>query len=167
MMKQVSLARVVSRLIHKTGAFGAHPEHDAHILATLSAIQILTIHDALDKMDVPRVVNCALVTFTFCHDPLNVRQSYHPCRPLQVYSQVINLEKPTPGSRIVPLMHCHCLTASSLPLELLPSTLRTLLDTFDVVGILMGGLAEALIVKVMLLKVRLLAQLDKFVVIGL
>jgi geranylgeranyl transferase type-2 subunit beta len=40
------------------GAFGAHPEHDAHILATLSAIQILTIHDALDRVDVPRVVNC-------------------------------------------------------------------------------------------------------------
>ncbi|KAF8590357.1 terpenoid cyclases/Protein prenyltransferase [Ramaria rubella] len=38
------------------GAFGAHPQHDAHILATTSAIQILTIHDALDRVDIPRVV---------------------------------------------------------------------------------------------------------------
>lgn len=60
MMKQVSMARVVPRSFHKTciGAFGAHPEHDAHILATLSAIQILTIHDALDRVDVPRIVKC-------------------------------------------------------------------------------------------------------------
>lgn len=40
------------------GAFGAHPDHDAHILATLSAIQILAIHDALDGVDVPRMVKC-------------------------------------------------------------------------------------------------------------
>jgi geranylgeranyl transferase type-2 subunit beta len=40
------------------GGFGAHPDHDAHILSTLSAIQILTIHDALDKVDIPRVVKC-------------------------------------------------------------------------------------------------------------
>ncbi|KAF8510135.1 terpenoid cyclases/protein prenyltransferase alpha-alpha toroid [Hysterangium stoloniferum] len=38
------------------GAFGAHPDHDAHILPTLSAIQILTIHDALDKLDISRIV---------------------------------------------------------------------------------------------------------------
>ncbi|KAI0942616.1 hypothetical protein AcW1_003199 [Taiwanofungus camphoratus] len=42
------------------GAFGAHPDHDAHIHPTLSAIQILTIHDALDRVDVSRVVKFIL-----------------------------------------------------------------------------------------------------------
>jgi hypothetical protein len=42
----------------EAGAFGAHTDHDAHILSTLSSIQILTIHDALDRVDVPRVVQC-------------------------------------------------------------------------------------------------------------
>lgn len=41
-----------------TGAFGAHPDHDAHLLSTLSAIQILITHDALDRLDIPRVVKC-------------------------------------------------------------------------------------------------------------
>ena len=40
------------------GAFGAHPDHDAHLLSTLSAIQILTAQDAVDKVDVDRVVKC-------------------------------------------------------------------------------------------------------------
>lgn len=43
------------------GAFGAHPGHDAHLLTTLSGIQILLIHDALDQVDIPRVVSCASV----------------------------------------------------------------------------------------------------------
>jgi len=41
------------------GGFGAHPDHDAHILSTLSAIQILVMQDALDKVDADRVVKCA------------------------------------------------------------------------------------------------------------
>ncbi|KAG9124398.1 hypothetical protein FRC07_011758, partial [Ceratobasidium sp. 392] len=36
------------------GAFGTFPGHDAHILATLSAIQILLMQDALDKLDKDR-----------------------------------------------------------------------------------------------------------------
>ncbi|OSX62735.1 hypothetical protein POSPLADRAFT_1046141 [Postia placenta MAD-698-R-SB12] len=42
------------------GAFGAHPDHDAHIHSTLSAIQILIMQDALDRLDVPRVVDFIL-----------------------------------------------------------------------------------------------------------
>ncbi|KAF9650999.1 rab geranylgeranyltransferase [Thelephora ganbajun] len=42
------------------GAFGSHPDHDAHLHSTLSAIQILIIHDALDRLDVPRVVDFIL-----------------------------------------------------------------------------------------------------------
>lgn len=44
----------------EAGAFGAHPDHDAHILSTLSAIQILVMHDALDRLDIPRVVRFIL-----------------------------------------------------------------------------------------------------------
>jgi len=43
---------------YTAGAFGAHPDHDAHILSTLSAIQILIMQDALDRVDIDRVVEC-------------------------------------------------------------------------------------------------------------
>ncbi|KAF8509493.1 terpenoid cyclases/protein prenyltransferase alpha-alpha toroid [Gautieria morchelliformis] len=55
--REETIEFVLSCWDNEAGAFGAHPDHDAHILATLSAIQILTIHDALDRVDVPRVVN--------------------------------------------------------------------------------------------------------------
>lgn len=42
------------------GGFGAHPDHDAHIHSTLSAIQILIMQDALEKVDIPRVVKCTI-----------------------------------------------------------------------------------------------------------
>ncbi|KAM6503829.1 rab geranylgeranyltransferase [Amanita muscaria] len=42
------------------GGFGAHPGHDAHLLSTLSAIQILIMQDALDKLDIDRVVSFIL-----------------------------------------------------------------------------------------------------------
>ncbi|KAF5319727.1 hypothetical protein D9619_008824 [Psilocybe cf. subviscida] len=38
----------------EAGGFGAHPGHDAHLLSTLSAIQILVMQDALDRLDVER-----------------------------------------------------------------------------------------------------------------
>ncbi|KAF5318673.1 hypothetical protein D9619_010914 [Psilocybe cf. subviscida] len=38
----------------EAGGFGAHPDHDAHLLSTLSAIQILVIQNALDRLDVER-----------------------------------------------------------------------------------------------------------------
>ncbi|KAH7886478.1 rab geranylgeranyltransferase [Phlebopus sp. FC_14] len=44
----------------EAGGFGAHPDHDAHILSTLSAIQILIMQDALDRLDVDRVVKFIL-----------------------------------------------------------------------------------------------------------
>lgn len=43
------------------GAFGAHPDHDGHILGTLSAIQILITQDAFDRINVERVTNCELI----------------------------------------------------------------------------------------------------------
>ncbi|KAI0361986.1 rab geranylgeranyltransferase [Trametes cingulata] len=44
----------------EAGAFGAHPDHDAHLHSTLSAIQILLMQNALDRVDVPRVVKYIL-----------------------------------------------------------------------------------------------------------
>ncbi|KAJ7499100.1 rab geranylgeranyltransferase [Mycena latifolia] len=44
----------------KAGGYGAHPDHDAHISTTLSAIQILVTYDALERMDIPRVVKFVL-----------------------------------------------------------------------------------------------------------
>jgi len=48
-----------------TGAFGAHPDHDGHLLSTLSAIQILITQDALDRMDKGRVVKCDSIQHAF------------------------------------------------------------------------------------------------------
>ncbi|RDA83292.1 hypothetical protein CP532_3701 [Ophiocordyceps camponoti-leonardi (nom. inval.)] len=36
---------------HASGGFGAAPEHDAHMLCTVSAVQILAMVDALDELD--------------------------------------------------------------------------------------------------------------------
>lgn len=44
----------------EAGGFGAHPDHDAHLLATTSAIQILVTHDALDRVDKARVARFIL-----------------------------------------------------------------------------------------------------------
>ena len=40
------------------GGFGAHVGHDAHILYTCSAIQILAIQDALSVIDPEKVIKC-------------------------------------------------------------------------------------------------------------
>lgn len=42
----------------KTGGFGGNVNHDPHLLYTLSAVQILVIEDALDAIDVEKVVEC-------------------------------------------------------------------------------------------------------------
>lgn len=36
---------------HDNGGFGAAPGHDAHMLSTVSAVQILAMVDALDELD--------------------------------------------------------------------------------------------------------------------
>jgi geranylgeranyl transferase type-2 subunit beta len=36
---------------HENGGFGAAPGHDAHMLSTVSAVQILAMIDALDELD--------------------------------------------------------------------------------------------------------------------
>ncbi|KAH9946202.1 rab geranylgeranyltransferase [Epithele typhae] len=51
---------VMSCWDEEAGGFGSHPDHDAHLLSTLSAIQILTIQGATDRLDVPRVTKFIL-----------------------------------------------------------------------------------------------------------
>ena len=51
---------VLSCWDEEAGAFGAHTEHDAHIHATLSAIQILIMQNALDRANVARLESCEL-----------------------------------------------------------------------------------------------------------
>ncbi|KLO10383.1 terpenoid cyclases/Protein prenyltransferase [Schizopora paradoxa] len=51
---------VMSCWDEKAGAFGPHPDHDAHLLSTLSAIQILATQKALDRIDVKRVTDFLL-----------------------------------------------------------------------------------------------------------
>ncbi|THV08546.1 rab geranylgeranyltransferase [Dendrothele bispora CBS 962.96] len=58
--RQEMIDYVMSCWDDEAGAFGAHPDHDAHILSTLSAIQILIMQDALDRVDIDRVVKFIL-----------------------------------------------------------------------------------------------------------
>ncbi|RPD66030.1 rab geranylgeranyltransferase [Lentinus tigrinus ALCF2SS1-7] len=51
---------VMSCYDEETGGFAPHPDHDPHLLPTLSAIQILTMQDALDRVNIPRVVKFIL-----------------------------------------------------------------------------------------------------------
>jgi hypothetical protein len=119
-----------------TGAFGAHPEHDAHLLPTLSAIQILVMHDALDRLDVDRVVKCASILF---HRPIPIThvliyQSYSPCNSPLGYSQGTPSARSTRGFHIVPLTPCLCLDGWE------SSTGRRRLGIWSGAGILMAGL---------------------------
>ncbi|KAI8818925.1 type II protein geranylgeranyltransferase beta subunit [Fimicolochytrium jonesii] len=50
----------------KNGGFGGSVDHDAHLIYTLSAIQILVTLDALERVDVERVVSYILTL----HDPV-------------------------------------------------------------------------------------------------
>ena len=50
---------VLSCWVPDAGAFAPHPGHEPHLHPTLSAIQILATHDALDRVDSDRIVACA------------------------------------------------------------------------------------------------------------
>lgn len=42
----------------QVGGFGGHKGHDAHLLFTLSAIQVLATFDALDRVEPEAIMNC-------------------------------------------------------------------------------------------------------------
>lgn len=43
---------------HGNGGFGAHPGHDAHMLYTVSAVQLIVTLDATDQFDVNKIAKC-------------------------------------------------------------------------------------------------------------
>lgn len=43
---------------HDDGGFGGSPEGDAHLLYTLSALQVLALYDALDKCNRDACIQC-------------------------------------------------------------------------------------------------------------
>jgi geranylgeranyl transferase type-2 subunit beta len=62
MFRVVKLQRVLHLLYYLLiiGGFGAHVGHDAHLIYTLSAIQILAIQDSLSIIDHEKVIQCNL-----------------------------------------------------------------------------------------------------------
>jgi geranylgeranyl transferase type-2 subunit beta len=54
-LSRTGIIAYVKSCQHASGGFGASPGHDAHMLYTVSAIQILTIQDALDIIDCDHV----------------------------------------------------------------------------------------------------------------
>lgn len=48
----------VTKCQHPNGGFGGNIDHDPHLLYTLSAVQILALLGALDKIDKEKVANC-------------------------------------------------------------------------------------------------------------
>lgn len=57
MDKDAILAWVL-RCQHPCGGFGASERNDAHMLYTLSAVQILALYDKLDQLDTDKVASC-------------------------------------------------------------------------------------------------------------
>nr|GAT53967.1 Rab geranylgeranyltransferase [Mycena chlorophos] len=84
----------------EAAGFGAHPGHDAHIHATLSAIQILVIYDSLHVLDVPRVTKFILSlqqpSGVFAGDSfgeVDTRFSYIAVNALSLLGQLDQLDK--------------------------------------------------------------------------
>ena len=48
------------------GGFGGSPRHDAHLLHTLSAIQVLAVYDRLDLLDAAQVAACEAAVQQCC-----------------------------------------------------------------------------------------------------
>lgn len=55
---------------HESGGFGAAPEHDAHMLSTVSAVQILAMVDALDELETRGTGKARVGKCGFFHKPL-------------------------------------------------------------------------------------------------
>lgn len=50
-LEREAVVEFVLSCLHADGGFAAHPGHDPHVLYTLSAVQILFLCDALDRID--------------------------------------------------------------------------------------------------------------------
>ena len=130
-----------------SGAFGAHPDHDAHLLSTLSAIQILMMQDALDRLDIPRVVKCTCILRRHVYDVLTCKafysQTFCPCSSHREFLPEMRLARSTRVSCIVRSTRCpYSATCTSW-------TWRKPSGTFDSAGILMAALVPGRVPKAM------------------
>ncbi|PPQ84369.1 hypothetical protein CVT26_007386 [Gymnopilus dilepis] len=81
---------VMSCWDEEAGGFGAHPDHDAHLLSTTSAIQILVMQDALDRLDIDRVTKCTP------SPPLSCISIAHTDTPLPFgLTVIVSLQQPS------------------------------------------------------------------------
>lgn len=60
---------------HESGGFGAAPGHDAHMLSTVSAVQILAMVNALDELETRGTGKAKVGKCAFFYNPLS---SQHP-----------------------------------------------------------------------------------------
>ena len=110
--KQELLAWVMS-CQKQDGGFGGSPRHDAHLLHTLSAIQVLALYDELDLVDPAQVAACEAGAHGRS-DPAIYElwltcvgsQMCQVCNRLMAPSLVMHLERWTPGA-------CHLVCLSS------------------------------------------------------
>ena len=55
--RETAISNILRSFHPASGGFGGNVGHDPHLLYTLSAVQVLFLFDALDRLDVPRVVS--------------------------------------------------------------------------------------------------------------
>jgi geranylgeranyl transferase type-2 subunit beta len=79
----------------KKGAFGAHPGHDAHILSTLSAIQVLATHDALSRINQPRIIDCPSLLFSLLPLSPHYIILYPDLQRTLLYTVILGLQQPS------------------------------------------------------------------------
>lgn len=95
--RDAMLAWVHSCWVPQVGAFAPHPGHEPHLHSTLSAVQILATHDALDSLDKDRVVACAPLSLPVSFLP-PVRSRVPTHSPHGPYSRPLAAR---PGPRLV------------------------------------------------------------------
>ncbi|KAH8831359.1 rab geranylgeranyltransferase [Flagelloscypha sp. PMI_526] len=99
---------VMSCWDEEQGAFGSHPDHDAHILSTLSAIQIMVMQGAADRLNVDKITKFILSlqlpngTFKGDHSSgeFDTRFLYIAVNALSLLGQLDKLDKELTASYI-------------------------------------------------------------------
>jgi geranylgeranyl transferase type-2 subunit beta len=57
-LSRTDVIAYVKSLQNENGGFGGHTHHDPHMIYTLSAIQIMITLDAIDEINIEKVVEC-------------------------------------------------------------------------------------------------------------
>ena len=99
--------------LHESGGFGAAPGHDAHMLYTVSGVQILATLDAFGELEDRvqdgrlKIGNCASVSPRHQGSPAHDSQLSPTCRtPKQAPSQAMSGESETRASYMEHSMPC-------------------------------------------------------------